>query len=296
MSVHNVLITGGTGFLGSHLVELLSDNNYRLTLIKRSFSDTSRLDKISKDIFYYNIDNTSISQIFDDNDYDAIIHLATSYGRDEKTSLEEMIYTNITFPSLILREGLKNDIKLFLNSDTSVPSNYNFYSATKSAFRKILDFYSSGSHAKFVNLKLHYMYGENDDFSKFIPMTIKSLLGGNTVDATEGFQKRDFIYVKDVAECFLAALINESNLTAGRSDFEVGTGKSISLRDFVSVIEEITGKRNLVNWGYYPYRDSEIFDLFADIRSTKKILKWNPETDIYDGLKRTIMSYQNQGQ
>ena len=136
------------------------------------------------------------------------------------------------------------------------------------------------------------MYGEKDDFNKFIPFTIKSILEGKEIKATKGEQRRDFIYVQDVVNAYLKVLDNLRNLDEEFIEFEIGTGISIPIRDFVNKIEEQINKKVNIKWGEIPYRKNEIFDSRAHIEKVKQYLGWSPKYDISSGLKRTVYWYK----
>jgi nucleoside-diphosphate-sugar epimerase len=232
-----IIITGATGFLGAHLLPTLIEKGYDVIILKRSFSDTWRLQNVLSQIKSYDIDKTDMKKIFDENEIGGIIHLATDYGKKSDNDIIEMFKANIELPAKLLDLGTKYGISFFINTHTFWNAKYSLYSATKSAFIEIAKFYIANHKIKFINLKLEHMYGEKDDFNKFIPFMIKSILEGKEIKASKGEQRRDFIYVQDVVNAYLKVLGNLKNLDKEFLEFEIGTGNSISLRDFVSEIE-----------------------------------------------------------
>ena len=166
------------------------------------------------------------------------------------------------------------------------------YSAMKNSFIEIAKYFTANFRIKFINMKLEHMYGERDEYSKFIPFIIKNILENKTIKVTKGEQKRDFVYVKDVVNAYLKVLDNLGNFNNDFMEFEIGTGKSIYLRDFVNEIEEEFNKKANIKWGAISYKKNEIFDSKANIEKAKNILGWYPNYDISSGLKRTINWYK----
>lgn len=288
----NILLTGATGFLGSHLLPELIKKEHKVIILRRSFSDDWRIKNYISQVKSYEIDKINIEKVFKDNKIDVIIHLATDYGRKNNNDIMKMIEPNIKLPSMLLDLAVKNRVKMFINSDTSFDSKYTLYSATKKAFLEMAKFFISNFDIKFVNMVLEYIYGEKDDVSKFVPFVIYNILKGKEIKATQGEQKRDFIYVKDVTNAYIAVLDSVKNFKENYIEFNIGTGKSISLRDFIKVVEKITEKKAKIKWGALPYRKCEVFDSKDDISNAKKILGWKPKTSLEDGLEKTIEWYK----
>jgi len=288
----NILLTGATGFLGSHLLPELIKDGYKVIILKRSFSDVWRIKSYFSQIKRYDIDQIDIEKVFQDNRIDIIIHLATDYGRKNYNNIIEMLESNIKLPSQLLNLGVEYGAKAFINTDTSTGSRYTLYSAMKKAFVEIAKFFSANYEIKFVNVILEYMYGERDDNTKFISFLIESVLKDKEIKATEGEQKRDFIYVKDVVGGYLAVLDNIVNFGENYIELNIGTGQSVSLKDFVKIVEKVAGKRANVQWGAVPYRKNEIFDSRADVSIAQKLLNWQPKTSLEEGLRNTINWYK----
>ena len=288
-----IIITGATGFLGSHLLPTLIEKGYDVIILKRSFSNTWRIQNVLSQIKSYDIDKTDMKKIFDENEIGGIIHLATDYGKKNDNNIIQMSKANIELPAQLLDSCTKYGIKFFINTHTFANNKYSLYSATKSAFTEIARYFAANYQVKFINMRLGYMYGEKDDYTKFVPFVIKSILEDKEIRATEGEQKRDFIYVKDIVDAYLKVLDNLKNLDKKFLEFEIGTGNSISLRDFVSEIEEEVNKKANIKWGEIPYRKNEIFDSKADIKKAKNIIGWYPKYDISNGLKKTVDWYKN---
>jgi nucleoside-diphosphate-sugar epimerase len=287
-----ILITGATGFLGSHLLPALIEKGYGIIVLKRSFSNIWRIQNVISQIESYDIDKVSIKKIFDENEIGGIMHLATDYGRKNNNDIVQMSKANIEMPAKLLDLGCKHGVIFFINTHTFWNSKYNLYSAMKNSFIEIAKYFSANFKVKFINMKIEHMYGEKDDYGKFIPFVIKNILEDKKIKVTKGEQKRDFIYVNDVIDAYLKVLDNLGNLNNNFTEFEIGTGNSVTLRDFVNKIEEEINKKANIKWGAIPYRKNEIFDSKANIEKAKNILGWYPKYDVSSGLKRTVNWYK----
>ena len=287
-----ILITGATGFLGSHLLLTLIEKGYDIIILKRSFSNIWRIQNILHQVKNYDIDKIDIKKIFDENKIEGVIHLATDYGRKNNNDIIQMIKANIELPAQLLDLCTKYGIKFFINTHTSTNNKYSLYSATKSAFTEIARYFIANYRVKFINMRLEYMYGEKDDYTKFIPFVFKSILEGKEIRATKGEQKRDFIYIQDVVNAYIKVLNNLEKVNNEFIEFEIGTGNSISLREFVKDIEKEINKKANIKWGIIPYKKNEIFDSKANIKKAKNILGWYPKYDVSSGLKKTIVWYR----
>lgn len=285
-----ILITGGTGFLGSHIVNKLSDK-YKIIILKRSFSNTWRIED-NKNIFYYNIDRINLEKVFDENEIDIVIHTATSYGRNNE-SVSEITKTNLMFPLKLLELSLKNKVEMFINTDTVSPKYLNEYSLSKSQLTEWLKFYST--QIKIFNLKLEHMYGEKDSTTKFVTYIIYSFLKNiPEINLTKGEQKRDFIYIKDVVDAYYKVLKNYEKFDRGFYEYEIGSGNSITIKELVLKIKGlIENTKTKLNFGAIEYRKNEIMESKSDITKFKKDFNWYPGYSLDEGLKRTIEWYKN---
>jgi nucleoside-diphosphate-sugar epimerase len=280
-----VLITGGTGFLGSHLVHELLQNNYRVILLKRSASNTWRLEDIFEKIVCYDIDKTGLEAAFIDHHIDVVIHTACCYGRNnEKASA--IVDTNVMFGLKLFELADKFNTDTFFNTDTLLQKYLNVYSLSK---KHLVDWLKQLSgKVQVINMKLEHMYGPKDDITKFVPWVIEQLKQNKEkIELTEGKQKRDFIFVTDVVSAYLAVLKQRSGLTRF-TEFDVGTGEPITVRRFVTELADQYKKQNRENnteieFGSLPYREGEMMEVAVDTSSLKKI-GWVPNVSFVDGI------------
>ena len=198
--IKNVLLTGGSGFLGSHILKQLLLSGYKVIVIVRRNSNLSRISNLKDNFQLFLIDDKleNLKQLFSNFQIDAIIHTATEYGRNSNSSL--IFETNLIFPIKLIEEGIKNGINFFINTDT-FSSKTVFKESTylkhnnqsKSYFLEILNDFKKS--IKIVNLRLEHIYGEFDSKSKFVTYILYELIDNKSeINLTKGCQKRDFIY------------------------------------------------------------------------------------------------------
>lgn len=261
-----ILLTGGTGFLGSHLLKTLAEKNYQIVVLKRSFSDVKRIKDVllQKNILTYDLDKTALKAIFEQCCPDIVIHCATEYGRKPE-SVDAVIDCNIIFPLKLLELCVKYQVKAFVNTDSyfnkeglSYPYLLN-YSLSKKSLKLWLKEYSK--KLSIFNLILEHVYGEDDNADKFVMQMIHAIAEKkeNIVDLSLGTQKRDFVYVEDVCGVYLKVLQNlPSDKKLDYTEIEVGTGRAVSIRTFVEKIKEISNSPTILNFGKLPTREQEI--------------------------------------
>lgn len=287
--MESILITGATGFLGSHILKgILQNKSDNIIVLKRSFSNTFRIDDAlnSPRVKSYDIDIVGVETVFKENKVDTIIHCATNYGRDN-SSAEEIFEANLNFPLKLVKQGLLHGTKTFINTDTVIDKNVNEYSLSKKQFLEQL--IALSKDIKAINMLLEHFYGPFDNDSKFTSFVIHKLLkNAESIDLTKGEQKRYFIYIDDVVDAYLKILDNLNNIPNGFSQFEVSTRESISIRDFVELCKKLTENTNTnLNFGAVPYRVNELMDSKTDISVLEK-LGWEPKTSLEEGILKTI--------
>jgi len=289
----NIILTGATGFLGSHILkDLLEKTNFNIIVLKRSFSDTIRIKKFinNKKIQFFDIDNTSLDALPFKN-CKAIIHVATDYGRESNCS--NVLETNLIFPVKLLELACQNNVELFINTDSYFnKENMSYlylqnYSLSKKSLNLWLKYFSK--KIKIINLILEHIYGDNDNPQKFVSQMINKIAieEVDSVDVTYGDQKRDFVFVDDVSDAYITTLNYGLKNNFRYKKFEVGTGETTSIKVLLNQIKNISKSKTIINFGAIPYRDDEIMMSQADNIDLLE-LGWKPIFKIDEGIKKII--------
>jgi nucleoside-diphosphate-sugar epimerase len=289
--VKNILLTGSNGFLGSFILKKLLIDGYTPILLLRQESDTWRINELLDKCKIFRLISSTVDfkKIFELFNIEAIIHTATDYGRNG--ALSDVIETNILFPIHLIEEGRKNNLKLFINTDTFfAKKKYNqTYLKSYTDSKRILEQFivAFNDNLKIVNMRIEHVYGENDSEEKFFTVIIKKLLTDEKeILLTDGIQKRDFIYANDVASAYTTILKSFYKLKQYQ-EFEVGTGRSIALKEFVQRLCLLTKSKSFLNFGALNARIGDISDSFAKNDDLVK-LGWFVENDFDFNIKQII--------
>lgn len=265
----NILLTGATGFLGSHLLKAMVQAGHEITILKRSSSDTTRIGSESGGFHSFDVPETSLEEVFSTCQFDVICHCATAYGRNSAQT-SQVLEGNLLFPINILENAIQNGCKYFINTDTffckQLPNRLNQnepvympeYTLTKYQFREWGRLRANQGSINFINLQMEHIYGPNDSLGKFVPW-LETQLQKNapSVDLTDGIQLRDFIYVDDVVDVFLD-ILNRIHSLRGYIHYEVGSGQAMSVRQFVEKMKDRAHASTKLNFGGLPRREEEI--------------------------------------
>lgn len=280
-----ILITGGTGFLGSSLIKRLINDNVHLIILKRSQSDLKRLQDVADRVRFFNLDEIKLDKIFRDCHPDIVIHCATDYGRHFDTV--NLVETNLILPLQLLQQCVNKKQTLFINTDTILDKRVNAYALSKSQFLDWLKFHAPLLPC--INIALEHFYGPFDNASKFCSNIVLDFINGvGSIDLTQGDQKRDFIYIDDVVDAFITLIDYGLTLTNGLHQFEVGTGHNIKIRDFVLLVQKLVGNTiTKLNFGALPYRSNEVMEYPIHLDPLLK-QGWKPRFNLEQGLKKTI--------
>ena len=289
-----ILLTGATGFLGSHLLESFISNGFEVSILKRSTSETFRIDFLVNQYASYNVDEKNLKEIFEVVKPDIVVHTACSYGRNNETTLE-VLETNLIFALELLQESEVNQVSTFINTDTHLPKNISDYSLSKAQFREWLEIKSK--NIQVINLRLEHIYGPKDDDSKFIPWLLnKMIYEEGSIKLTSGKQKRDFIYITDVVAVY-SLIINKANDLPNWNLFDIGTNHLIDMKSFVLLIAQIVQNRfgnqiiHRLEFGAIDYRPFDVMTPILDVSKIKK-LGWAPVNSISEGLEKIIINYK----
>lgn len=284
-----VLLTGSTGFLGSYLLKSFTDSAYKVIALKRSTSNTYRIDNYVDKVTMYNIDEISIEKIFKNHKIDIVVNTVTNYGREDIKILS-IVDTNLIFGLKLLEESVNANVKVFINTDTLLDRNINAYALSKAHLVDWMKFLSN-KKTKMINIEIEHMYGPLDDENKFIYWLINQLKQNvENIDLTSGIQKRDFIYIDDIVNAYKTIIQNVGTLL-NFQEFELGTGNPVEVKIFIETIyKEILNTQTLntkLNFGVIPYRDNENMNMKANIEKLND-LGWRAKVSIEDGIKKIL--------
>ena len=282
-----ILITGGTGFLGSYVIKKLLSMNIKIILLKRTTSNIFRIKDYINKCKVYDIEKVDIESIFAKNELDIVLHMATDYGRKEENVIN-LVEINLMLPLKLLSLCKKYEIKNFINTDTILDKRINSYTLSKDHFKNWLKYFSNEIVS--VNILLEHFYGPGDDLSKFTTFIIHNLIKNtDKLNLTLGEQKRDFIFIDDVVDAIIL-IINNLKTQKDFYQYEIGSGINTSIKDFVLKVAKISGNTSTkLNFGALAYRENEVMQ---SVVNNKEIIKlgWAPKISLDEGIQKTINS------
>ncbi|MFJ8247744.1 NAD-dependent epimerase/dehydratase family protein [Peribacillus asahii] len=293
-SIKTALITGATGFIGSHLVKHLLNAGWDVHIIIRPESNLNLLEKIHHKITIHQHDGSTngMISILLSVKPNIVFHLASLFlSHHEAKDIEPMIQSNILFGTQLIEAMTATGVYSLINTGTSWQHFQNepynpvcLYAATKQAYETILTYYMEISPLKVVTLKLFDTYGPNDPRRKLIPMLQEAAGNQQAIAMSPGNQLIDLVHIDDVCNAFVVAaerLINDD--TFGQSEeYAVSSGKPMLLKDIVKTYEAVTGKHLSIEWGKRPYRIREVM---IPWNTGRKLPDWEPKIQLEEGIK-----------
>lgn len=280
-----ILITGGTGYLGSRLVQSLVNNGHKILLLKRKKNTDDFSCGNLKNTIFFSIEDGIDIPFRNFNNIDIVIHLATAYD-NKVNSHKDIDFVNFMYPSDLINLAVSNGVKYFINTDTSLPPEINYYTFTKRKFRDYASNLIKSNIINFINIKIEYIYGESMTHSNLPYYLITScLMNTPVINLSKGDQKRDFIHVDDVVWGYVNIINNIDSIKY--TNFEIGLGAGIRIKDLAIYIKTACDSSSNLNFGCLPYRENEVMESVAKIDAIKST-GWNPKYSLKDGLNRVI--------
>ena len=284
-----VLVTGGTGFIGTELVKHLHKKGYEVTILDRK-DKPSELEHVK--YIKGDLDNPS-KCVFACAGQDYIIHLAAKARIPESfINPDEYFDSNITGTRNILTAASAVGIRKFVfassssvygnntppNKPTHKPDPLNYYAMSKLFGEHLCRQYKIIFNLNYNILRFFTVYSENQPtsllFGKFAQMVKEDK--PVTIHG-DGEMRRDYIHVSDVASACIASM--ESKVK--NDTFNVGTGTNVSVNEVVDVLKTFAPNLTAINIdkpkGYAPHT-------LADISKSKNLLNWSPKIEIQEGL------------
>ena len=288
----DVVLTGISGFVGSHLALYLASQGWKVHGLCRQNSQIPAAVVQSAGIQIHrpeaNIE--SLSNLFSTLQPKVVFHLASCViARHRDVDVLPLIESNLLFGSLVLEAMVGAGVRNFVNTGTAWEHSGNgtlapicLYAATKTAFQNILDVYVKTNGIKAITLKLFDTYGPHDPRKKLIPLLLRTLETQTELKMSPGEQKLDLVYVSDILKGFeLAGESLLNNEVASNASYVISSKQQVSVRDLVKAIEKVTGKTLPVRFGALPYRQGEIMVPWS---GGEWIANWQPKISLDRGL------------
>ena len=319
----NILVTGGAGYIGSHVVNLLIDKGYNVTVLDNLITGTFKL--INKKATFHEIDiadENKIEPILNNNQFDLIMHFAGLIRVDESVKDPKKYNEyNFTKSKIFLKNCLKYKINKIIFSSTATVYNdlketklsekdelnpTNPYAESKLNFEKHLINQAKINNLKYIILRYFNVAGADEKLrsgliSKYSTHLIKIasevavgkkselIINGNDYDTTDGTPIRDYIHISDLADIHLVAAKylhkkNQSNI------FNCGYGKGYSVKEVINTFNKILEKKIKFKIGPKRLGDSKI--LIANPDKFNQTMNWKPKFDNLEYILKTAYQWE----
>ena len=305
-----ILVTGGAGFIGSHLVENLLAAGHEVAILD-DFNDfydpqikRANIADFAKDVAVYRADlrdNASVRNVFRRDKYAIIAHLAARAGVRPSIQHPQLYYdTNVTGTLHLLEAARVTGVERFIfassssvygaskaipfSEDQHLTQTLSPYGATKIAGEFLCSTYSHLYQLRVVALRYFTVYGPRQRPDLAIHQFTRRIYAGQPIDQFgDGTTRRDYTYIDDIIQGTMAALDYEGPLF---DIFNLGESETIRLKDLISAIENALGKKAKIN--RLPEQSGDMSLTCADISKARGLLGYNPSTRFSDGLPRFI--------
>jgi len=311
--MNNILITGGAGFIGSHLVDhLLAQGLWRVTVVDdfNDFYDPSiKLENIKTHRSNPNFelveadirDPAALRRAFTETNFECIVHLAARAGvrpslKEPHLYLETNVNGTMNLLELARSSGTKQFIfgssssvyglnnKVPFSEDDPIFNPISPYAATKAAGELICHSYAHLYDMRIVCLRFFTVYGARQRPDLAIHKFAKLISAGKPIPVFgDGTTRRDYTYIDDIIAGVRAAIDYH------QSKYEVinlGESRTVELRELISLLEDALGHRAEIDW--QPSQPGDVPQTFADITKARRLLGYDPQTQIEEGIKRFV--------
>lgn len=296
------VITGAGGFIGANLVRRLLNEKYSVHVLWKKTTNPWRLKRIISNLTLHDVqlsDRTGLTHLFEQVKPDVIIHLAAHGAYSSQTDVDQMVNVNIQGLLNLLVASRDTDYRAFINTGSSSEYGFkdkpmketdplepvSFYAATKASATYLCGVFAKEYKKPIVTMRPFSVYGPYEEPTRFVPTIINALIRQTPIKLTPGDQRRDFIYIDDLVDAYLAAMQNAKHI-AGHV-LNIGTGKEYTNDEVVAALFDVTGKKTSIQKGAFPSRLWDTSHWVADISRAKGFLRWRPQYTLASGLKKT---------
>ena len=299
------LVTGASGFLGSHLVRELLEKGHSVSVLLRPDSNVWRLHESIARVRVIPGSMQDLSGLaleLEREPVDVAFHLAWAGVTAEHRNSTEPAIRNLS-GTLNLWEVLhKAGCKTFIGAgsqaeygpsstalhETTPAAPQTVYGASKLSLGILLQQLCATVGMRFAWLRLLSAYGPADDARHMVPSLVSALLRREKPALTAGEQVWDYLFVTDAAAAFCAVMESHAS-----GVFNLCSGQTCILRDFITVIRDCIDPTLSLGFGELPYRTDQVMHLEANISRLHEATGWSPKINLAEGIRRTVDWHRN---
>lgn len=298
----SVLVTGGAGFVGANLVRRLVSRGHSVNLLARKETDLWRLADIKKEINIQKgdlLDSTWLKKRLKSSKPDIIFNFAQYGGYFYQKDWERVAKTNLFGTVNLLAAAEEAGFEKFIHTGSSseygakkkpmsekdLLEPYGIYGVSKAAATLYCQHRGRDAKLPVITLRLFSPYGPWEEPARLVPTVLLKCLNGEALELVSPSVGRDFVYIDDVVDAYLAAM--EKKNVQGEI-VNVCAGKQGTLEEIGKMVLAITGAKIKINWGTYEKRNYDTDVWVGNPDFAKKFLGWEAKTGLRKGLKRTF--------
>ena len=294
-----ILVIGGTGFIGFHVIKEALKRKWKVTSISLTKPNGNRRQKKVKYIILNLTNFKKLKKKINEN-YDFVVNAA---GYNKITSLSESLFDSHFLGLLNLLKVLKTKkLKKFIQIGSSAeygkatsPQRENAiclpktsYAMAKFACTNFLQNYHRNNKFPATILRFFLVYGPNQGKNRVLPEVIEACLRNKKFATTLGNQKCDFCFIDDAIEAIFKTLFTSKS---NGEVINIGYGKPLKIKDSINLVCKLIGKGQPL-FGKLKYKKGTNMKLYPDIRKAKKIIGWTPKINFFQGIEKTIATYK----
>jgi nucleoside-diphosphate-sugar epimerase len=287
------LVTGATGFVGSHLARHLADAGWEVHALVRSRTSLERLGDLAT-AHQHDGTTESVVDVVGAAAPDVVFHLASLFIAEHKTAdVAPLVESNLLFGTQLAEAMRVHRLTRLVNTG-SVWQHYqdedynpsDLYAATKQAYLDVLRYFEEAAGLRVVTLEICDSYGPDDPRPKLMGALRRAALDGTRVTLTDGHQLLDLVYVSDIARAYeLAAERLLAGAVRAHERYLIRSGTPVSVRDLVGVFEKVAGRKLDADWGARAYRAREVMRPWP---GGETLPGWRPEIDLDRGIRELL--------
>ena len=301
-----LLVVGGTGFIGRHIVNYAAKLGWEVTSLNLSLSYDKFERSASVRYLYEDITNsTALKQALESNAFEYVVNCSgyidhTLFFSGGGNVFDTHFGGVLNLVKILDREVLQAFINIGssdeygntpapqIETQREVPiSPYSLGKVTATHFLQML---WRTERLPALTLRPFLVYGPGQDEKRFLPQIIQGCLENRHFPVSEGGQLRDFCYVDDIVEGIFCAL--DTPAVFGRV-INLASGTPATIREVIERVRDIIGQGQPV-FGKIPYRTGENMALWADTNLARELLGWAPRVKLNEGLARTVEYYKRE--